>query len=328
LLASGNTIAVSLELCKAISESSGEKIAELCDYILEGIRKGEQFSGCLLRCKNSFPPLYTALVGIGEKTGCTADVFKQLSSYLATVKNIKTKIEGSLFYPLFVLASALLGTILILLFVMPRMAEIFSVFNTGESSIDMGGMYTSVYTILAVLLSIFVLTIFLILLHRYSWKTALVIDKLLLHMPFVGSFLSSMESLDFCFAMEMCSKTGMNAALSLEEAKKVVHNRAYAQAVIEVKDAVMAGENMSQAFLTKSVFPPIIGQWIAVGEKTGEANMVFSHLKGFFKEIVDSYLVRFLNALEPALMLATGLVVLFLVLQFVLPLFSLYGAIL
>jgi type II secretory pathway component PulF len=56
--------------------------------------------------------------------------------------------------------------------------------------------------------------------------------------------------------------------------------------------------------------------------------MVFANLRNFFEETVDSFTERFLGSLEPVLMLLTGLVVLFLVLQFVLPLFSLYGAVL
>ena len=334
LLASGNTIASSLELCGSIGgagmgkSGSGTKLGELCALLLAGIRKGERFSGCLLRSSPSFSPLYVALVGIGEKTGSTAEVFKRLTIYLATSKKIRTKVEGTLFYPAFVLVSALAGSVLVLLFVMPRMAEIFSIFDTEGNAIDISGMYISIYLLFGSILclgaSIFVLAAF----HRNSRRAALIIDNIILQLPFIGVFFKAMESLDFCFALELCSRTGMNIAVSLKEAQKVLRNRAYASAVGEVQQAAAAGYSLSQAFLTRTLFPPVIGQWISVGERTGEAEMVFAHLKDFFMETVDTFTERFLNSLEPVLILITGLVVLLLVLQFVLPLFNLYGAVL
>ena len=328
LLASGNTVAASLELCRGMGGSSGKKLAEISSLILEGIYKGERFSGCLLRSTPSFPPLYAALVGIGEKTGTTAEVFRRLGAYLSTSKKIRTKVQGTLFYPIFVLASAMLGSVLVLIFVMPRMLEIFSAFSSGGADVDLSGMYGSMYILIAAILGTGVAFVTLAAFHRYSKNAALVLDRLLLKLPFMGTFFSSLESLDFCFALELCSRAGMNAALSLGEAKQVLRNRAYIHAVEKVEESVSAGGNLSSAFLSEAIFPSIIGQWIAVGEQTGEAEMVFTHLKSFFDETVDSFTERFLSALEPVLMLLTGLVVLLLVLQFVLPLFSLYGAVL
>jgi type II secretory pathway component PulF len=328
LLASGNTIASSLELCGSVGGSSRGKLARLCTLLLDGIRKGEGFSSCLLRASPCFSALYVALIGIGEKTGSTAEVFKRLAGYLATSKKIRTKVEGTLFYPVFVLVCALAGSVLVLIFVMPRMAEIFSAFGTGENTVDMSGMYTSLYTLLSVLFCAGIGFCTAAVLRRHVARVAVAVDAVVLKLPFVGPFLTALESLDFCFALELCSRSGMNIALSLGEAQRILRNRYYAGAVGNVLETVRAGGNLSAAFLAERAFPTVIGQWIAVGERTGEAEMVFAHLKDFFTETVDSFTERFLSSLEPVLMLLTGLIVLFLVLQFVLPLFSLYGAVL
>ena len=328
LLASGNTVTTALQLCKGMGGSATSNLAELCGLLLDGIYKGELFSSCLLRSTPSFPPLYVALTGIGEKTDTTAEVFKRLGSYLGTSKKIRTKIQGTLFYPIFVLSSALAGSVLILLFVMPRMAEIFSAFSVSGNVIDMGSMYTSIYVMIAVTVFIGAGFLILSLFHRRSGSAALALDRILLRLPFLGNFLIALESMDFCFALELCSRTGMNIAVSLGEARHVLRNKAYAHAVAEIQETAVAGGSLSQALLSHPIFPAVIGQWLAVGEKTGEAEMVFVHLKNFFEETIDSFTGRFLSALEPVLMLLTGLIVLFLVLQFVLPLFSLYGAVL
>jgi type II secretory pathway component PulF len=329
LLTAGNTLPGSLELCRAMG-GSDSKLSRLCGLLVEGIRKGERFSEALLRGGSSFSSLYEAMMRIGEKTGRMADVFKRLTVYLKTEKRIRTKVHSALFYPVCVLVSALAGAVLVLLFVMPRMAEIFAAFTVetgGDMAEHIAGMYTSVYAVTAVLAGVVFTAIVILLLYRRSAKAALVLDRMALRLPFMGAFITALESLDFCFTMELCSSAGMNAAVSLEAARKVARNRAYARAVAELREEVLAGNQLSRAFLERPVFPPIMGRWLAVGERTGEAGMVFMYIKTFFEETVDTAVERFLSGLEPLLIVITGLIVLGLIVQFVMPLFDLYGVV-
>jgi type II secretory pathway component PulF len=327
LLSGGNTVNTSLELCR-VMDSRGT-LGGLCELLLEGIRRGEKFAEVLVRCGSSFPPLYRALVGIGEKTGKTAEVFSRLGSYLKTSGRLRSKIGSALLYPVLVLAAALSGSALILIFVMPRMAEIFAVFAAGNGNIagmDTAALYRPVYLGAALLGGILIGTVTALMLHRCSPGAAALIDRILLRSPFIGNFAAARESLDFFFALELCSSAGMNAASALKEASGVIGNRYYALLVKEVREEVLGGLSLSGAFLSRPVFPPLIGHWLAAGEKTGEAQMVFSQVRNFFEETVEMTTERFVAGLEPVLILLTGLVVLALIVQFVIPLFGLYGA--
>jgi type II secretory pathway component PulF len=324
LLKAGNTVNAALELCRSLGAERA--LDRMCTALLEGIRRGERFAEALVRCAPSFSPLYRAMVGIGEKTGRTAEVFERLTAYLKTSQRIRNKVGGALVYPVLVLAAAAAGSALILVFVMPRMAELFAVFNAGGAQgVDVSGMYATVYGTAAFFGFLAVATVLVLVLRGRSERAALALDGLALKLPFVGAFCTALESLDFFFALELCSSAGMNAAGSLEEAQAVLRNRFYARAVMKVRAEVQGGAQLSEAFF-KPPFPPVICRWIAVGEETGEAGAVFGHLKQFFEETVETATEKFLNGLEPVVILLTGLVVLALVVQFVLPLFGLYGA--
>lgn len=328
LLAAENTVASALELCRSMS-GQNHKLKNLCAVLLEGVRKGEGFHQSLSRCASSFPPLYQGLVRVGEKTGTIAEVFQRLAGYLATGKTVKHKIQGALIYPACVLGAAFAGSAAVLVAVVPRMVEIFSVFSTADNTFadSIAGMYRTVYLMIG-LLALAVAGVIVLLVIRRSPTAALYFDKLVLRLPFVGSLVTAMDTLDLFFAMELCGKAGMNVADALAESQAVVRNRAYAQSATAVHEAVLRGEKISAAFADNKTFPPVVGTWLAVGEKTGQAALVFGRIRTYFEQAVETRSGRLLGLLEPVLILVAGIIVLLLIVQFVVPLYSLYGAVL
>jgi len=134
--------------------------------------------------------------------------------------------------------------------------------------------------------------------------------------------------MDFSFAMEMLTGAGINVHTALRETAAVVRNRAYGKALGEVYSMLLKGEHLSIAFGHFKEFPAYISTWIAVGERTGSVGPVFTQIRGYFQEDVDRMSERLMNLLEPCLILTVGIIVLIMILQFILPLFSLYGRLL
>jgi type IV pilus assembly protein PilC len=317
-------------MCKTMGLAQNRtrgRISRLCNTLNEGIVKGEHFHECLKRCGSSFPKLYTALVRIGESTGTINEIFSHLAGYLTKSKSTWAKIHSALMYPLFVLISAIAGTAALVVFIVPRMAEIFAAFSADAAINLTGNMYKSVYIVFGLLCFFTVLITICAVLKKVSKKAACYFDALLLKIPFLGSFLTALDSLDFFFAMELCGKNGMNAAESLAESTTVVRNNAYSVALKAVYNEIIKGEKISKAFSKNNIFPEYIGTWLTVGEKTGQAGTVFGTIRGYFEQNVETTTNRLLSSLEPILILLVGILVLLLLVQFVLPIFSLYGAI-
>ncbi|MDL2228717.1 type II secretion system F family protein [Treponema sp. OttesenSCG-928-L16] len=325
LLKSGNTIQDSLSLCASMTSPKTKK---LCEGFLEGIRRGEAFHRVLRNYDSSFSPLYQTLVRLGEKTGSAAGVFERMSVYLRTERKMRRKISNALMYPALVLSAAFAGCIGIAVFILPRMAELFSAFEAGGAVPgEMAGLYRLLWLSPLLLGIAAVLTAALLLVRKKSCRAASALDRLILTVPVIGSFLLSMHTLDFAFAMEMLTGAGITVTNALRESAAVVRNRAFRNALLDVYTSILAGTALSAAFMERRIFPAYIGTWVHVGERTGSVEAVFSRIRDFFQNDIEYNSERLMNLLEPALILLAGVIVLVLVVQFVLPLFSLYGAI-
>ena len=132
LLKSGLPIQETIALCAAISTSP--KTAMLCGSILSELRNGMPLHEAL-KTHSAFHSLFISLVRLGEQTGSVAPVFSRMSMYLRNEKKLRGKLSSVVWYPMLVLAVALLGSALIIVFILPRMAEIFMAFNSGAEDI-------------------------------------------------------------------------------------------------------------------------------------------------------------------------------------------------
>jgi type II secretory pathway component PulF len=328
LLQSGLTIQAALELCKSIAANS--KTAALSQAILSGLNRGMPLNQVLKMYASAFSPLYRSLIRLGEQTGSVAGVFARMGSYLQSEKRIRGKLANVIWYPVLVLCLAVVGCFGIIFYVMPRMAEIFSTFNVGtnaNAALELGNIYRSLWVSLGIFIFLLAAAIFILVARKISESFALLTDSLLLSLPLLGPFIQSLQTLDFSFAMEMLTSSGITVSNALKESASVITNRAFSGAVLDVHYKLQRGEKLSTAFFGYKAFPEYIGTWVTVGEKTGAVELVFSQIRSFFQSDVEQGSERLMRMIEPVLTIVTGLIVLVLIIQFVLPIFSLYGRI-
>jgi type II secretory pathway component PulF len=326
LLKSGLTIQDAISLCCSISNN--QKTEWLSKSLLRALQSGLPLYEALKMHAPSFSPLYQSLVRLGEQTGSVASVFQRLGMYMRNEKKIRGKIGAVIWYPVLVLFIAFAGSIGIMAFILPRMTEIFEAFRVGAdqgSAMELANMYRSVWVSFSVIILLISSIIGSILLRRHSSRFTYLSDYIILNMPLFGGFVKAIQSMDFSFAMEMLTGAGINIHTALRETSAVVRNRAYAKALVEVHSMLLKGEKLSEAFGLFKEFPPYIATWIAVGERTGAVEPVFTQIREYFQADVDRMSERFMGLLEPFLILLVGTIVLFMIMQFVLPLFSLYG---
>ncbi|QQO10742.1 type II secretion system F family protein [Breznakiella homolactica] len=328
LLQSGVTIQDGLDLCRSIA--GGQKTAELAEGLLQGVRRGVPFHRVLKMYAPSFSPLYQSLVRLGEKTGSVAGVFVRLGSYLRSERMLRGKLGNAMLYPMLILFIAAAGCLGILFYVMPRMSEIFSAFNTGSGDdlgLEIGRIYTSLWISLGFFAAVLAFAALVLIFRKKSPHFLLFTDRIILSLPVIGPFVRSVQTLDFSFAMEMLTGSGIVVSTALRESASVVSNRAFGRAIESVHGMLLRGEKLSAAFKAHGEFPEYIGTWIAVGERTGAVEPVFSQIREYFQGTVDHSSEKMMGMIEPVLTLLIGIIVLILVVQFVLPVFSLYGRI-
>lgn len=325
LMNSGLTVQ---EALKVGSQINGQpKNRQLCGELLSVLMKGEQLNAALSLYAPSFSPLYISLVRIGEASGSVNEVFSRLAKYLRTRKENAQKVLQAFIYPAAVLVTAVCVAACIIFFVFPKLKELFEVFT--ESSSEVAAGMARVYRSMAVSTGIFFLllscSILVFILYRSSPKAALKIDALLLKVPFIGQYIKISCTSDFSFAMELLCSSGIPLVQALGQSGDVSRNRAYRKAVTRVMDDIAKGGRLSSSFARQGVFPEYLVTWIGIGETTGNVGGVFSQIHDYYDKQSSRIIGNMIVSAEPVCTVITGIIIFFMVGQFVLPVFSLLG---
>lgn len=328
LINSGLSIKDALEISSLINKKNDN----LETKIYKQIQKGISFAEAVNQMTNVFSPVYRGIISVGDRIGSVEKIFPRLRLYLETQKKIKDKLMGALIYPIIVLVTTLLVFTAMIFFVFPKLKTMFMEFG-GEASqlleTKIGHMETGFITVLIIILFlIFLSLLFRILISRNnSIKTTK--DTFLLKIPAVGRFLSYLEALHFSFAMETLLSGGITIEDSISESLSVISNNAYKEALKDIRNRITRGESISHAFsIHENIFPDYMIKWMMVSEKSGKPEQVFSQLRNYFQNEIDLYTTKFMTLIEPALIILIGIFLVTLILNVIVPVFSLYGSIL
>lgn len=326
LLSSYLSLQNALTVCKEIL--TGQKEKAFVENVLKTVNEGKKFSHALAEYKKDFSPLYISLISIGEESGTLAQVFGHLSIYLKAKKNMRRKIIQALLYPCLVLFTAVAVVIILTVFVMPRLEGIFEAFEVSSS--DMAGQILKIksrFILTVIIMSLFVL--FFIIsatLRKVNEKAAYLIDSILLKIPVVNNLVLTMQMNDFSFAMKLLSDSHYPLVRSLLEAEHVLDNRKMKKAVSGACKSIMDGQKVGEAFEREMLFPKYFTVWVKIAEENGNTSEAFGEISDYYQNENENILESVTQAAEPVFIIITGAIIISIILQFVIPVFNLLGA--
>jgi type II secretory pathway component PulF len=328
LINSGLSLKDALAIAQTIFLKGNEN--QIIVNILERLQKGMSFHHALETFGGSFPPLYTSLVRIGEKVGTLEQILKRLSKYLHDAQTIREKIIGALIYPLMLVSIVFVGLIMMVLVVFPTLQHLFSTFGAHLTrNIDTMLLSARIFITIVLLLVVgsIVLAIAVWFIRKRKSPLTEKVDWFILRIPLIGRAVLYRESLNFLFAMETLTGSGFTLEEALQEAAHVVKNLTLKSALLSIKERIIKGDSISEAFLEQKLFPERIGRWLAVGERSGNVEQVFSQLSTYYQAEIEKWSDRFMAWIQPAIMLLVGAFIILFVVLFILPIFSMYGEI-
>lgn len=326
LLDSGLSVRDSLEILNSITQD--RKIRTLVSSLEKDLKAGFSFYASIQNIGTSIPTIYGGMVKTGETTGDLSTVFRKLNAYLIRQKKIREKILSSLIYPVIVLIVAVFSMILISIFIIPKISELFAELGAGipdELSRVIFISQALFNSFLAGIPIIFLIFFLIYLQGKKSSSFALGIDKTKLRIPFWGSFSRDRHFLNILFTLATLTTCGISIEDALKEVINTTGNIAVKEAFIRVLEQVLKGADLSVALSMEKIIPLRISKWIAIGERTGSIGKVFNQLADYYENETLKKTTRFMNLIEPALIIFTGMIVLGIVIMIIIPLFSAFG---
>ncbi len=346
VLAASQQLATLLEAAVPLDKALGITInttdRERFRRVLENVRKsvqgGNSFADSLGKYPKVFSKLYVNMVRAGERGGALESVMRRLVQFLESSQEMREHIITSMIYPLLLVFVGGAAVVILMMFVIPKFAQIFE--DMGQAlpvptkilmSIS-NGFQSYWWAILGALIAA-------VLAAREALKnerTALSLDQFKLKVPVLGDLLQKIEVARFARTLGTLVENGVPLIQALKIVKDIITNRviseAMSQATIDAngkgkksKDIISSitkGKGISRPLSESGVFPPLAVSMVTIGEESGQLEAMLEKVADIYEIDVKNTLKRLIALLEPLMILVMGVIVGFIVISMLMAVFS------
>lgn len=321
-------ITAGLPLANALSilvQQSKAEMSRLVASLLQEVEGGSAFSKSLEKHSDVFSRIYIQLVNAGEAGGVLDDVLERLAENMEKEKEFRAKTKGAMIYPVIVLLAMVVVAFVMMIFVIPKLTEMYRDFGADlplPTKILMAvSNFVSRFWFLIVggaVGGVFAL--------RNWYKTEIgekTIDEYMLKIPIFGVLRQKIILTEFSRTLALLLGAGISLLHALEIVTEGVNNVVYRNALKDVTKKVEKGISLSTALGHYEMFPPILHQMMSVGEETGKLDEILMKLSTYFESESEQAVKNLTAAMEPLIMVVLGVGVGVMVIAIIMPIYNL-----
>ena len=302
-----------------------ESVAQMA----ESIESGSTFAEALAAHPKIFDRLFVNMVKAGEVGGVLDVVLARLAEFQEKAEKIKGKVKSAMTYPIVVLVMALSILTFLMMFIVPKFADIIADLMGGKgmpalTQFVMNASDTMVHRFPVVITVIVALVVIIKLLAKTN-KGRFMLDQFKLHAPVFGMLISKNSISRFTRTLGTLMAAGVPVLQALNIVKETVGNEVISKAVATIHDAVKEGENMAPPIASSKVFPPMVVSMVEVGEETGALPDMLMKIADSYDDDVDNAVAAMTSIIEPLLIIFLAVVVGTIVIALFMPLVSIIG---
>jgi type II secretory pathway component PulF len=322
MLKSGLTIIESLEI--AVDSAQG-RLKKIIRGVLEAVKSGYSLAFALERYPKVFSKLFTNAVYAGETSGTLDESLERVADQLDKEREIFSKIKGAMIYPTIILVASFILGVGMTFWVLPKITPLFEGLKVElplttqllikfSSFVQVHGaaFFVSVVVFISIL-------IWLLKQNFLKPFTHLVILKI----PVVNRISKNANVARFSRSLSVLLKSGLNIYEALKIVTEMTDNHYYKKILQKASESTSKGSKLSSDLaLHRNLFPVMTTKMIRVGEESGKLEDTLAYLADFYEREVDDSLKSLSVYIEPALLIFIGLIVAFMALSIITPIYS------
>lgn len=325
MLKSGLTIVEALEIA---ADSAQGKLKKVLMGVLKSVKSGQSLSSSFGRYPKVFSATFVSATMAGESSGTLEESLETLAEQLEKEKELTSKIKGAMLYPLVVMTAAFALGIAVTFLVLPKITPLFEGMKM-ELPITTRALIWFSHFVQAYTWPLFFGlvggTIFLVWLLRRKFVNPFT-HWLFLKLPILKKISFNSNLARFCRTLGTLLKSGLNIDEALEITKDTLGNHYYKKSLAQVSQRIGKGSKLSDNLAQfKNLFPKMTIRMIYVGEESGRLEEVLLYLADFYEVEVDTATKSLSTAVEPILLAFIGLMVGFLALSIITPIYNITG---
>ncbi len=320
---SGMQLLDSLEVLK--KQSTSKTFISMIDHLIVDLKNGHFLSVGLTRYRNVFGDFFINLVRVGETSGTLGENLKYLAEELEKKDNLQKKIRGAMVYPIIILIATLGITSILTFFIFPKILPVIKSLKVDLPittvifiAVSEFMLAYGVYVFLALLAGVIGFA-FLLRLPRFRFEWHI----FELRIPLVGEMVRHVNLINFSRTISLLLRGGVQIVEALTITSETLTNTVYQKELREIAQGVQKGDPVSKYLvMTPHLFPPTFSQMVTVGENTGKLEETLVFLADYYESELDESTKAMSNVLEPLLLLTMGLVVGFVALAIITPIYK------
>lgn len=327
MLDSGLSIGKALNIL--IEQGEKPKVREALIGVNGDLKRGETLANSMRKRKDVFPNLLTSMIDAGERSGNLDIILKRMAEYYEKETKIRGKIKSAMIYPIVLGVVAIIAITFILTFVMPTFVQMFE-----ENNVDLP---TSTKMVLGTskmlgkygIIIFLILVTAIILLGKYlkSEEGQYKLSVINLKIPVIKKLTQKIIVSRFTRTMGIVSSSGMSLVTSLEIVASVVGNKIAEKELLKVKEKVLKGEGLGDSIMKIKIFPPMLASMVKVGEEAGSLDSILDKTADFYDDELEREIQTATALIEPAMIVVMGVIIGFLLISILTPMFKMYNSI-
>ncbi len=328
LLSSGVPLLRSLEILE--QQASRPAVAAVLQDVRQQVAEGTRLADSMRKHPKVFGELAISMVRAGEEGGFLEDALKRIAIFTEHHEELKNRVMGAMAYPVFLMAACIVIVAGILVFLVPKFAPVFerlsqrgelplatTILLSGSDVLQKYGIWIVAGCALAGGW-----------LYNYmkTEEGRMRIDGIRLRLKGLGPIVRSLAISRFCRILGTLLKNGVPILQSLRIAKDATGNRVLSEAISVAAESISAGKSLARPLASSGHFPREVVEMIAVGEEANNLEQVLLNIAENMEQRTYRELDLFVKLLEPLMLLVMGLVILFIMIALLLPVFMATGA--
>jgi type IV pilus assembly protein PilC len=292
------------------------------------VEGGKMLSEAMAEHPDVFDEVFVNLVAAGEQTGRLPTVFDNLCETLKWQDELMSQTKRLLAYPLFVFVVVMAAVTFLMIYLVPEMVKFLN--SLGQELplntrilIAISNAFVNYWWLILALPVVVVTGVAGYI--RQSAEARYKFDYFKLKLPLTGDILHKIIMARFARYFALMYQTGIPILDAIKTCEKIVGNRVIADALSRAHAQINAGDSMSESFHNAGLFPPLVVRMIKVGENTGALDKSLLNVSYFYDRDVNEMMQKMLKLLEPALTVVLGLLLAFIMMSVLGPVYDSFG---
>lgn len=295
--------------------------------LYEGLQSGKSMSHVMNEMKGVFPEFLVYMMEIGETGGSLDTVMSSMSAYYEDELKINNKIRAAMIYPAILIIVTIISVSFILIFVFPKFMNFFGNMELPAATrilLSISNFLTRRWWVL-LFFSITALVLFMYFMTIPSFKT--VVHEKKLALPVFGKLNRTVYTSKFSTAFSIMYSSGVSILTCIDVAAKVMGNLYVKNRLEEAARIMKEGGMLSEGLDSTNIFDKIFISMVLVGEEAGTLDKSLKDSGEYFAREADASIAKMVAMIEPIMIVVLALIIGFIVIAIIMPIFSMYSQI-